>query len=73
MSSDFNKFASVLNDFLPSARSLVDSLAHSEGELSKLLCGLMQGFIDIAVEEFPKTVAHLSCAELQFNELNQRT
>ena len=45
---------------------MVDSLAHSEGELSKLLCGLVQGFIDIAVDEFPKTVAHLSCAELQF-------
>ena len=68
-SVDFINFSKLINDFPTNARALVRVLADSpDHELCGLLSGLIDNWIQIVAEKFPKTAAALPNAEVEFQK-----
>lgn len=66
-STDFRNFANVLNSLPDSAREFVKLVSGSpSGDHHILLTSQVKGFIEIAADEFPRTLAKLSGSEMNF-------
>jgi len=67
LNADFRNFAKVLNSLPESAREFVEATSNSPScDHHKLLTSEVKGFIEIAADEFPRTLAKLSGSEMNF-------